>query len=385
MARAPARIMSADDPDDDDEVMTDLRDETIDIPAGLSDRDGRPPREAQGQPQEEELTFVDDGEQEQEPQREASLAEPEEPVQQTEPQQRAARHRSRSEKNADRRAWQTKIERENRELKAQISELHDRTVAFEPRLSEIDQSQRGAAMREIDRGIEVANSRVANAEVRLREAIESGNGELHVAALRERDQAQRALFQLEGDKQRVQTAPQPRQQFQQPTQQFQAPAPLPGAVQARVNDFQNENPWYNPADQNNLDSQIILRIDAQVASEGFLPNTDDYWDEVRDRAARYLPHRFAVDEPTPRQMPQERRQMPAPRQQVAQERRGPMVAAGGQRPSAPNPNAVRMTPERKQMLIEVGALMSDGRTPADKNMLQRYLKQYRSYDAENAA
>lgn len=77
--------------------------------------------------------------------------------------------------------------------------------------------------------------------------------------------------------------------------------------------------------------------------------------------------------------------MPAPRQQVAQERRGPMVAAGGQRPSTPNPNAVRMTPERKQMLIEVGALMSDGRTPADKNMLQRYLKQYRSYDAENAA
>jgi|HubBroStandDraft_1064217.scaffolds.fasta_scaffold97529_2 hypothetical protein len=380
MARPATRVMTADDPDDD-EVMTDLNEETIDLPAGLSDRDGRQP--AQTQPQEEELTFVDDGEQQ--PEREASLAEPEEPVQQTEPQSREPRRRTRAERNAASKAWQTRIERENRELKSQIAELHERTVAFEPRLSEIDQSQRGAALREIDRGIEVANSRVVNAELRLKDAIASGDGELHVAALRERDAAQRALFQFENDKQRVQ-AVQPRpQQFQpQPNLQAQFQAPLPSNVQARVNEFQAENPWYNP-DGRDIDSRIILDIDREVAAEGFLPNTDDYWDEIRDRAARYMPHRFAAEEPTPQARPQERRPMPAPRQQIAPERRGPAVAGGGQRPSTPNPNHVRMIPGRKEILIEVGALLPDGRTPADKQKLQRYLKQFRDYDLENPA
>lgn len=50
------------------------------------------------------------------------------------------------------------------------------------------------------------------------------------------------------------------------------------------------NSWYDPKG-NDMDSRITREIDNAIMAEGFNPSSPDYWDELSDRIARYLPHR----------------------------------------------------------------------------------------------
>ena len=53
----------------------------------------------------------------------------------------------------------------------------------------------------------------------------------------------------------------------------------------RAKEFISENPWYD-VKGGDEDSAIVLAIDGALHREGFRPDTEEYWDELRERAAR---------------------------------------------------------------------------------------------------
>jgi hypothetical protein len=184
---------------------------------------------------------------------------------------------------------------------------------------------------------------------------------------------------------------QPVQQRPQGVQQPMAPAPLPRVVQQHVEDFMDENPWYNPNDRlangkvRDFDTRIMLEIDSDLAAEGFDPSSQDYWEELRDRGRERLPHRFADDAPA--QQPQ-RQAARAPQQRQAPVdpiRRGPPAAGGMDRGPAAQAgkNQLYLSPQRKEALIAAGVLNRDGKTVEDPVKFRRLADQYIKFDATN--
>jgi hypothetical protein len=60
----------------------------------------------------------------------------------------------------------------------------------------------------------------------------------------------------------------------------------------RAKSWAAENNWFKP-DGKDADSAVVKALDESLMAEGFNPATQEYWDELTDRASRYLPHRFA--------------------------------------------------------------------------------------------
>jgi hypothetical protein len=146
------------------------------------------------------------------------------------------------------------------------------------------------------------------------------------------------------------------------------------AVQARIDEFRDEFPLFMaPGWKGEAFTRAVQAIDMAVANEGFMPNTDDYWDEVRDRMreANLVP---AEARQSPQRVAEPRR---------APERRGPPTMGAAQPRSANGGTQVKISPERKQAMIAIGCLDPDGRTVTDRNKFNRVLKQYSEFDRAN--
>lgn len=276
---------------------------------------------------------------------------------------------------------------------AQIGEarLRDRLTSLDVELGQINREY-NAAVGEVFRTIQASDEAGAGTALDRRDQLALRRFQIGA----EKTQINATLQQVGAGQQPNAAAPQqdfrlaPRQAAPQARQD--AYAPLPARVQGYVNDFTSEHPWYNPSG-GDIDSDIVLALDKDVATR-FDPGTSEYWDELNDLMAERLPHRFADPvaqaPPKPRAQAQTRlapanAQQPQPRQQVAPQRRGPMVAGGGEMNGAGGkPTQVVITPARKDSLIEMGVVGSDGGI-RDKPKFQRMLKQYAEYDRANQA
>ena len=277
--------------------------------------------------------------------------------------QKAARDRSQQELQMLRR----KIE----ELSGQVADVH-------PRLSQVDADRHRAQVAEVERAIEYHAQRAHAARQAMSTAMVSGDPEGMTKALDARDEAIIKHQQLQAQRQMMMQNLPPQQDHQA---RPPAPAPMPRAVQQRIEDFQRDFDWYNPRDPRDLDSKIVLQLDNAIAAEGFEPGTDDYWDELRDRMSRYLPHRFE-QEHRPQQQQQARQQQPA----APQNRRGPMAAAPSERP-APTRQQNSVAPElargRREALVAAGVIDRDGRI-YNRAKYDSYVKKFKEYDRDNS-
>lgn len=297
------------------------------------------------------------------------------------------------------------LERQVADQAQTIERLSQQVGGFAPRLDEYGRAQIQGKIAEYDRRTAELGSAINAANQKIKDAMTSGDGEALVAAMDERTNAtiqraeidaerkafQRTIDTVGGDQQQ-QRQQQPRQQQQQPPQPQLAPQ-----GQRFLREFMEDNPWYDNrahmrGGSGDLDSITLTMIDTALAREGYNPNTQEYWDELAERAKERLPWRYDEDDaPRPQQRAQNgngRQQQPQRQQQQQRQpqRRGPMTGGNGEGvPRRPGGGAVqvRLNAERKQALIEVGALDRDGRTPLDKVKLNKYLKQYDQYDREN--
>jgi hypothetical protein len=99
-----------------------------------------------------------------------------------------------------------------------------------------------------------------------------------------------------------------------------------------------------------------------LAKEGFNPQTEEYWEELRRRASKRLPERFEGE---------------APRREPKREPRGgPAVGSGREHAPATTRREIYISPERKQALIEAGVW-------DDPVLRNKYVQRYAEYDRQN--
>jgi hypothetical protein len=268
----------------------------------------------------------------------------------------AIRERRRKEKAERKQRREEAIGRDKLELQF----LRKRNDDLERRLGGVEQRAHQADLSQIDAHIAHARNEAEMAERVIAKAVAAGNGDDVAQALKYRDQALQKAQQLAFAKQQAAQ--------QRPTRPADG---LDDMTMHYAKEFINENAWYDPKGQDE-DSAIILAIDGALHREGFKPDTEEYWDELRDRAARRLPDRFK--ETGSASQGNQRQQQAAPRQQ----RGGPAIGSGREHAPTSTRTEVYISPERKQALIEAGVW-------DDPVLRMKYVKRYSEYDKNNRA
>lgn len=246
--------------------------------------------------------------------------------------------------------------------KLELSFLRKRNDDLERRLGSVEQRTHQADLSQFDVQINNARHEVDMAEKVIAKAVAAGNGDDVAQAMRYRDQAIQKANQLTFAKQNA-------------AQQRPVAAPADGLDDMSMHyakEFITENKWYDPKG-NDEDSAIVLAIDGALHREGYKPDSEEYWDELRDRAARRLPERFkqtqrSNDHGTDRDDTRQQRQT----------RGGPTIGSGREHAPTSTRNEVYISPERKQALIDAGVW-------DDPVLRQKYAKRYAEYDRNNRA
>jgi len=247
-----------------------------------------------------------------------------------------------------------KIERKERRDKAiqrdklELDFLSKRNAELERRFSALEQRQHTADINNVDGQLREALNEFDMAEKVIAKAVAAGNGDDVTQAMRYRDQAMAKAQQLKALKERAaQQAPQPRQQG------------MDDITLHYAKEFVKENSWYDPQGRDE-ESAVVLAIDQTLVRDGFKPNTEEYWAELRKRAARRLPEKFKTvsDERAPRG--------------------GPAMGSGREHAPTSTRKEVYISPERKAALVEAGVW-------DDPVLRMKYVKRYSEYDRNNRA
>lgn len=240
--------------------------------------------------------------------------------------------------------------------KTELTFLQRRNEELERRFSSIEGKMMRSELSEYDTAIAQASQRAQLAEQVFAKAISAKNGEDASKAMQYRDQAKAAVYALEQRKaQEVQRI----QQAQYAQQQKQSEIP-PRQVEM-AQDFIREHDWYDPAGSDE-DSAIVLAIDAALVKAGVDPNTDEYWDELREKVRRRLPEKFNKREQ---------------RSDTNRPRGGPQIGSGRNDSAPSGRREVYISPERKNAMIEAGVW-------DDAVLRQKYIKRYMDYDKQNS-
>lgn len=264
------------------------------------------------------------------------------------PEREAIRERRRLEKLERKKRRDEAISRD----KLELDFLRKRNDDLERRIGSVEQRTHQADLSNFDAHINAARNEAEMAERVIAKAVAAGNGEDVTQAMRYRDQALQKAQQLAFAK-------------QQAAQQKPAPANdgMDDLTMHYAKEFISENKWYDPQGRDE-DSAIVLAIDQALHREGLRPNTEEYWDELRERAARRIPERFGSAAPAAKAA--------TPRTP----RGGPAVGSGREHAPTSTRTEVYISPERKQALIDAGVW-------DDPVLRQKYVKRYSEYDRSN--
>ena len=255
----------------------------------------------------------------------------------------AIRERRRKEKLERKHRREEAIKRD----KLELDFLRNRNDDLERRLTAQEQRSFAGDLNAFDAAISQAAKEAEMADKVIAKAVAAGNGEDVTQAMRYRDQALARIQQLNSQKQRVQQRPpQPKQQIDDRTMHY-------------AQEFMKENPWYDSQGRDE-DSSIVIAIDQAMAKDGYDPRSEDYWTELRKRAARRLPERFGKTQTKEPRTP----------------RGGPAVGSGREHAPTSTRREVYISPERKQALIDAGVW-------DDPVLRSKYVKRYAEYDRAN--
>ena len=242
-----------------------------------------------------------------------------------------------------------KIERRDRKEKAitrdktELDFLRKRNDELERRMGAQEQRSYQADLQNIDAHIRRAQKEAEMSDEVIAKAVESSNGADVAQALRYRDHALAKLNQLQAIKAQATQVPlKPQQQVDE-------------ATIRHAKEFMADHPWY---DMNGSDeeSAIVLAIDVALHKDGYDSKSEEYWSELKRRAARRLPERF--------------------KNETRVARGGPAVGSGREHAPTSTRNEVYISPERKQALIEAGVW-------DDPILRKKYAARYAEYDRNN--
>ena len=269
----------------------------------------------------------------------------------TDAEREAIRERRRQEKLDRKLRRDEAIKRD----KLELDFLRKQNEALERRLSAQEQRAHVADLRGFDAEISHAQQEVEMAEKVIAKAVAAGNGEDVTQAMRYRDAALQRAQQLAWQKQQAAAAPAPANTGDDRAMQL-------------AKGFLADHKWYDPQGRDE-DSAIVLAIDQSMNRDGYDPRTEEYWDELRRRAARRLPERFGKAQTRDDNTQTREERTP---------RGGPTVGSGKEHAPTSTRKEVYISAERKQALIEAGVW-------DDPVLRQKYVKRYSDYDRANKA
>jgi hypothetical protein len=230
-------------------------------------------------------------------------------------------------------------------LKKQNQQLAERLANLETRTS-------GAELARVEKVMDDTAVQIEYAKMKMKEAVSSQDGEALVRAQELMYESMRKYESLKSVKENA-----TKQMSQPPRQNIQLPDPV---VQRNAADWMSRNQWYDPAGKD-LDSELTQGIDKRLTAEGYDPSSPDYWEELDDRLAKYLPHRYS----------QSRNEVAPP-----QRRRSPVTGTGRETAPARGGSTFTLSPERVAAIKEMGAWDDPEKR---KKMVQRFAE----YDRQN--
>jgi hypothetical protein len=266
----------------------------------------------------------------------------------------AIRERRRLEKKERRERRETAMRRD----KTELDFLRGRNEDLERRMMRIENESQQNQLSNIDAQIVAARQRANLAEQVFAKAVAAQNGEDAAKAMTYRDEARTMVAQLESYKSHHQNqAAQQREQQGQVRQQQQNE--MSTTVQRLAQKFISDNDWYDPQGRDE-DSAIVMAIDSTLTKEGYDPATEEYWSELKDRAARRIPERFQTEKQRSTRQPQG----------------GPSLGSGREGRNTSGRREVYISPERKQAMLDAGVW-------DDPVLRAKYVKRYEQYDRDN--
>lgn len=147
-----------------------------------------------------------------------------------------------------------------------------------------------------------AESSVAAARNEFLKAKESVDPEAEVAAYEKLIAAQAELIEANrygaDYERRKQQHDQWVQQQQYAQQQPQQQAPKPRQPSEKARDWAEQNEWFNNPEHVDMTSFAIGTHQKLVGSEGFSPDSDEYFEELDKRMRKHFPEHFGVAEPS---------------------------------------------------------------------------------------
>jgi hypothetical protein len=183
---------------------------------------------------------------------------------------RAARREDRARRKQARRAAIQNKDRLVASLQMQVQDLSER-------LAKVDNRQAGTDFAKLDDELSRAVRTADEAKQFMKSTAEAGDWEGNADATELFYNARRRAEYLHGVKQRVTTQP-------------QAPR-VDNRVSKHASEWIARNKWYKHG-SDDVDSVITKAVDDGLVREGYDPRTPEYWDELDDRLAEKLPHRF---------------------------------------------------------------------------------------------
>lgn len=210
------------------------------------------------------------------------------------------------------------------------------------RLSVVERRTHGSEVARINEQLKEQEAKILFAKNKIKEATETGNGDLLASAQEMWYEAKRDYEALDAVRKQAMT---PRQQ-----QPIQPPDPM---VQVLAAQWMKKNSWYK-ANGTDMDSRIAKDIDEALFSEGWNPATEEYWDEFDNRLQRYLPHRYNEENDEDFRKPRKPRSV---------------VTSTGRESYSSNKNTFVLSPEQVKAMKDAG--MWD-----DPDKRQRMIKRY---------
>ena len=253
---------------------------------------------------------------------------------------------SRNRKKRTKRRDLQKAAKEN--AQREIRALREQNELLMRRMQAVEGNALEQNVNAIDQRLNEAVNEAQQAERIVARAVEAGNGDDVVTAMRMRDEAKERASQLLAAKQQVESA---KAQASQPT--------VNPMVANLANDWIKANPWYDPHGRDE-DSAITKAIDNQLVREGFNPASYEYWQELTNRVSA----RIGGDD-APSKAP------------GAPKRKAPPMGNTREHAPASTKKEIYVTPERKQAMIDAG-IWED---PSRRNQM---LKAYQAYDKNSA-
>ena len=258
----------------------------------------------------------------------------------------ARRERNRARRAQNKESRKNYIESLKRELAARDSVINDLAT----RVASVERQGQGSQIAQIDAALKEAEQYYNHFKQVNRQAIEQADGALAVDAQEKMFAAQKRYDMLANAKKGM------------TQQQVQKAPPLDPRMKMHAEDWMAKNDWYDPSGQD-LDSDLVLKLDDRLVQEGWDPKSEEYWQELDSRVKKYLPHRFNSTYNKPQQSGQSRQRVP--------------VSGGSSASTGGAKGTYHLSAERVSALKEAG-VYDDPVKRADA------IKRFQEYDKQQA-